>query len=584
MKMSLVMARRKLLDARIQAGFTQKGLAQELGTTQTNVSRWERGVVAPSIYYKTKLCAFFRRTACDLGLDDLERVLPDHKAYSDNAPFAYRHLIGREQELLSLRHLLARKHGLIAVTGLPGVGKTALVAALVRDPHIRELFPDGVLWAPLGINPNKSIFRRWGKILGILEEEQALLHTSAEWGTALRNAIGSRRILIILDDAWKEETALPYLIGGPNCEHILTTRYPALASGLTDVVCIVRELDEEQSLLLLRNLALDDAYEPELRKLISTVGGLPLALRLLGGYLRKEGRNQQPRRIQAAFTRLQQAEVRLHLAHCSSPDEPHSLEEETAVSLHMLLAASDKHLSPHARTAFYSLGVFLEKPASFSEEAALAITRCGSEVIDELTDAGLVETQGERYTLHQVIADYARLNFEQQPAEVRSKAYQRLVDFTLEYASAHQFDIGSLDKECYLYRVALAAADEQYYHYVFLRLVATLSMYIRVCLIYGVEFYMSRAIELAPTLENDQVYPCLITILEERIRLRRNAGDHTTATSLAQFGRSIAQKAGDTKSERLFVDLLSGEDRQLSNQAIPNDWCGVPQSVYIPAR
>jgi hypothetical protein len=107
-------------------------------------------------------------------------------------------------------------------------------------------------------------------------------------------------------------------------------------------------------------------------------------------------------------------------------------------------------------------------------------------------------------------------------------------------------------------------------------------MYIRACLIYGVEFYLSRAIELAPTLEGDQVYPCLITILEERIRMRRTAGDHATATSLAQFGKSIAQKAGDTKSERLFVDLLNEEDRQLSSQAVPKDWCGVPQSIQTP--
>src|SRR6266568_1595025 len=137
MKMSLIsMGRRKLSEARRKVGLTQSELGKALGTTQTNVSRWERGVVSPSEYYKKKLTTFFHQSGADLDLDD-RLVLPDHREYSDSAPLVYQHLVSREQELLLLRQFLARRHGLVAVTGLPGVGKTALVAALVRDPHIR---------------------------------------------------------------------------------------------------------------------------------------------------------------------------------------------------------------------------------------------------------------------------------------------------------------------------------------------------------------------------------------------------------------------------------------------------------------
>ena len=128
--------RRKLAEARNARGLTQHVLAAALGTTQTMVSRWESGAVYPSAYYRKKLMAFFGKTLSELELDRIDAVdgqgihcIPDED------------LIGRKQELLHLRQFLAQKQAFVAVCGLPGVGKTALVATLARDPYICKARP-----------------------------------------------------------------------------------------------------------------------------------------------------------------------------------------------------------------------------------------------------------------------------------------------------------------------------------------------------------------------------------------------------------------------------------------------------------
>lgn len=59
--------------------------------------------------------------------------------------------------------------------------------------------------------------------------------------------------------------------------------------------------------------------------------------------------------------------------------------------------------------------IFPPKSHSFAMETALAVSRQSREALDELWEAGLVESWGlGRYTLHQAVADYAgaRIKFQ----------------------------------------------------------------------------------------------------------------------------------------------------------------------------
>src|SRR5437660_7722511 len=57
-----------LTEARTQRGLSQQEVAERIGTTHVNVSRWERGVTRPSPYFRRKLSALFGKTEQDLDL------------------------------------------------------------------------------------------------------------------------------------------------------------------------------------------------------------------------------------------------------------------------------------------------------------------------------------------------------------------------------------------------------------------------------------------------------------------------------------------------------------------------------------
>ena len=81
-----------------------------------------------------------------------------------------------------------------------------------------------------------------------------------------------------------------------------------------------------------------------------------------------------------------------------------------------MIAVSDQNLHSEARSTLYALSVLPCKPASFSQEAALAIAACSLDALDALIEMGLLEKTGDgRYMQHQTIADYAQTHLSSSP-------------------------------------------------------------------------------------------------------------------------------------------------------------------------
>jgi transcriptional regulator with XRE-family HTH domain len=59
---------RLLRQERERRSWSQLEVADQIGTTDTNVSRWERGITVPSPYFRQKLCRLFEKNADELGL------------------------------------------------------------------------------------------------------------------------------------------------------------------------------------------------------------------------------------------------------------------------------------------------------------------------------------------------------------------------------------------------------------------------------------------------------------------------------------------------------------------------------------
>jgi hypothetical protein len=424
-------------------------LADQIGATLNTVSRWERGLTDCSPYFRAKLCELFGKDARELGFIFDDEIEPAQPALYDPFLPAQRRLVGRNTLLSKLKEQFyhAREERIFALTGLPGVGKSALAIAIAHDPDLHEHFPDGILWANLGPEPDiLTILSRWSTLLGVTENEVACANPDrkADRLLGLRSVIGLRRMLIIVDNIWDLEDALPLLqLGGTYCTFLITTRFVNIAVNLAgEHILTVPELSEGDALQLFAQLApvVVKAEPQSARSLVKAVGGLPLALLLMGQYLRVQSHTQQPRRLSFALEWLHDAEKRLRLEQPAlSFEQPMA---SSTLSLQATIALSDHHLQQEAREALRKLSVFPAKPSTFSEQAALFVTEVSADVLDSLSDAKLLESQGPgRYSLHQCIADYAALH------NVQETAAQRMVEYFAHFVEAQQKDHESLLQE-----------------------------------------------------------------------------------------------------------------------------------------
>ena len=466
-------------------GWSQAKVAMEIGTDPATIGRWERGLSFPYPYFREKLCVLFGKSTYELGLvreKDASRegqhsgrdttthiALPSlavpAQVYDPMVPLPItlsNGLVGRDILLheLKQRLLAGGDVALTALNGLPGVGKTALATQLSYDADIRSHFYDGVLWASLGPHPHiLGQLGRWGGLLDISSHDLPDMSCEA-WIAAIHSFIGSRRFLLVIDDVWNIEDALLCKVGGSNCAYLVTTRFPQIALHFAgNGATVVHELSEDDSVALLTRLAPDVVVHEAatIRQLAHSVGGLPLALTLMGRYLRVQGHSHQPRRIKAALERLKNMHERLQLNEPYALVERHpSLKQGASLSLKSVIAVSDQVLDAPTRATLHSLAVFPAKPNSFSEKAAEVVSAQPVEFLDVLSDVGILESSGpDRYTLHQTISDYALTHLD------NPFVYKRFVTYFVEYIEKYKNDYDALELEFENILAALHVAEEQ---------------------------------------------------------------------------------------------------------------------------
>src|SRR3989440_13086442 len=58
----------RIMQEREQRDWTQSEVAERIGTTRINVSRWENGITTPGPYYRQRLGELFGKSTQQLGL------------------------------------------------------------------------------------------------------------------------------------------------------------------------------------------------------------------------------------------------------------------------------------------------------------------------------------------------------------------------------------------------------------------------------------------------------------------------------------------------------------------------------------
>ncbi|REH51582.1 NB-ARC domain-containing protein [Kutzneria buriramensis] len=308
-----------------------------------------------------------------------------------------------------------------AIEGTAGVGKTAL--AVHAGHQVKHQFPDGQLYADLlGYTVGRTsatpgdVAAGFLHSLGIPAED---IPTQAEARTAaFRDIVSRRRLLVVLDNARREDQVRPLLPASGSSLVIVTSRH--VLAGLDGVQRMPLDvLTEEEALDLLATTAGRQrvAAEPEAAHQVNIrCGKLPLAVRIAG--------------------RLLETEPGLTVADLAAAlgDERERLAELKAGDLAVRSAfeLSFRALPDEPSRMFTLLG--LHPGPEISVDAAMALdgtatTRQIARLMRELHHAHLLESvSAGRYRMHDLIRLFAADRAAEDLHDVESgAAAQRLV-------------------------------------------------------------------------------------------------------------------------------------------------------------
>jgi hypothetical protein len=332
-------------------------------------------------------------------------------------------VVGREADAQNIKNRFGitsdqQKTNLTIVRGWPGVGKTTLINALVYDEEVKQHFKDGVLWAVLGENGNAfSELVSWGRQLGIYDITKVA--TLDEAITRLQAVLRNKQMLLIVDDAWKTDVAVPFKqIRGPESHLLVSTRFPGVAGELADVaerdVYLLEVLDDNRAFDLLEQLtpAVAQKYPDESRKLVHDIEGLPLAIRVAGRLLAAEDRaGIDVRPLMHEISENYEGTLLKQKA----PDDRFDPRTGTTPTINFLLERSTNSLDEASRDCFAILGAFAPKPATFDAPAMKYMWEMEDDnqvlkTIRTLIDRGLLEfiPTINRYQMHAVLVMHAQ--------------------------------------------------------------------------------------------------------------------------------------------------------------------------------
>uniref|UniRef100_A0A8R7V3E3 Disease resistance protein RGA3 n=1 Tax=Triticum urartu TaxID=4572 RepID=A0A8R7V3E3_TRIUA len=191
-----------------------------------------------------------------------------------------------------------RKVQVLPIFGMGGLGKTALAKMVYNDQEVQEHF-QLKMWHCVSDNFDVSAIVK--SIIELATNGRCDLPDRIELlQKNLDEVIGQKRFFLVLDDVWNEEKKLwedelkPLLcsIGGPGSVIVVTCRSKQVASIMQTVDPVeLAFLSEEDSWELFSNKAFSNGAKEQTelvtigKRIVYKCGGLPLALKIMGGLL-----------------------------------------------------------------------------------------------------------------------------------------------------------------------------------------------------------------------------------------------------------------------------------------------------------
>ncbi|KAF0896927.1 hypothetical protein E2562_030776, partial [Oryza meyeriana var. granulata] len=307
----------------------------------------------------------------------------------------------------------------IAVVGAGGIGKTTLAKKVFNDEAIQEAF-DKKIWLSVTQDVNEVELLRTAiaaanKSLLIGDNKSLLV-------PALVDAIRDKRFFLVLDDVWSDRawTGLlkaPFSHGAAGSRVLLTTRHDAVARGMQAVHPFhhVDKLCPEDAWSLLKKQVvssemeeteIDDTLKDIGMEIVDKCGGLPLAVKVIGGLLCKKKKRR------ADWEKV------VHDSIWSVPQMPDDLNYAIYLSyqdLHPCLKQCFLHYSLLPKNAqFYNdtvISMWISE--GFLHGSTNDLEELGEECYKELIDRNLIEPDvgyaGEWVSsMHDVVRSFAQ--------------------------------------------------------------------------------------------------------------------------------------------------------------------------------
>ncbi|GAB4839578.1 hypothetical protein Ancab_029101 [Ancistrocladus abbreviatus] len=308
----------------------------------------------------------------------------------------------------------------VAIVGMPGIGKTTLAQAEFNNSWVDETFKPIKVWVYVS-----DVFDIHSVTMTILNQlpsdsGRQSLGTSENLDylqRTLRQRVVGKRILIVLDDVWLEKSRDWNLLLCPlrsalrGNAIIATTRHREVVDMMSAALTIhLDELSYEHRLRLLEKLTereFNSISEPRMaaigRSIVEKCGGLPLALRMLGSLLRSAPDEDEWKNILRQMWFL--------------PDSQNDI--------HQALLLSYYHLPSHLKHCFAYCSIFPKKYKFESEKLLLlwmaegllpeegngrSMQETGGRCFDDLVSRSFFQrsdSDGSFFTMHNCIRDLA---------------------------------------------------------------------------------------------------------------------------------------------------------------------------------
>ncbi|MEN3357118.1 MAG: hypothetical protein V7637_1100, partial [Mycobacteriales bacterium] len=363
-------------------------------------------------------------------------------------PSAVATFTGRETQLAALDRALDRAVAaaaaaadgrptavvICAVSGTPGVGKTALAVHWAHQ--VAGRFPDGQLYVNLrGFDPDGQAMAPAEAVRGFLDAlgvpaERIPAGLDAQ-AALYRSTLAGRRILVLLDNARDAEQARPLLPGTATAMVVVTSRNQLtglVAANSADPITLDIMSTAAARELLTRRLGPDRlAAEPAATdQIIAACARLPLALTIAAA----RAATQPTFPLTGLAAELTQARGRLDALTAGDP----------ATSVQAVFSWSYQALTPAAARLFRLLGLHPGADTSVTAAASLAGQPRAQVrgLLAELVRATLISEHAPgRFTFHDLLRAYAAdLSDDTETGPDRRAAVGRLLDHYVHTAHA----------------------------------------------------------------------------------------------------------------------------------------------------